>query len=202
MNSRIEKYLNYIINDLITNTKFQESQSLADTTFLLFFKLPWSNSRAFTEANMKGILRYGSIPLGLVDYLYNNYTLEDDNQIDYVWEKYKDFLIDIVYNKKTINESDDRMVTYLDKILNILEDDTYQVNSSVLKVPFFVNSISLRYSSNENIDILYLLNLETPPPKFVSYCSDMFNIEGKNLKILWDNYRLFLGDFVTNNTRY
>jgi hypothetical protein len=201
MNSRIEKYLNYIINDLIANTKFQESQSLADTTFLLFFKLPWSNSRAFTEANMKGILRYGSIPLGLVDYLYNNYTLEDDNQIDYVWEKYKDFLIDIVYNKKTINESDDRMVTYLDKILNILEDDTYQVNSSVLKVPFYNTSISFR-RSDEYIFILDLVNLSSPPDRFITYCSDMFNIEGKNLKILWDNYRLFLGDFVTNNTRY
>ena len=98
MNSRIEKYLNYIINDLISSTKFQES--LVDERLLLFFKLPWSNSRAFTESNMKGILRYGSIPLGLVDYLYNNYTLEDDNQIDYVWEKYRDFLIDIVFNKK------------------------------------------------------------------------------------------------------
>ena len=201
MNSRVEKYLNYIINDLITNTKFQESQSLADTTFLLFFKLPWSNNRAFTEANMKGILRYNSIPLGLVDYLYNNYVLEDDNQIDYVWEKYKDFLIDIVYNKKTINESDDRMVTYLDKILNILEDDTYLVNSSVLKVPFYNTSISFR-RSDEYIFILDLVNLSSPPDRFITYCSDMFNIEGKNLKILWDNYRLFLGDFVTNNTRY
>jgi len=201
MNSRVEKYLNYIINDLITDTKFQESQSLADTTFLLFFKLPWSNNRAFTEANMKGILRYNSIPLGLVDYLYNNYVLEDDNQIDYVWEKYKDFLIDIVYNKKTINESDDRMVTYLDKILNILEDDTYLVNSSVLKVPFYNTSISFR-RSDEYIFILDLVNLSSPPDRFITYCSDMFNIEGKNLKILWDNYRLFLGDFVTNNTRY
>ena len=201
MNSRIEKYLNYIINDLITNTKFQESQSLADTTFLLFFKLPWSNNRAFTEANMKGILRYNSIPLGLVDYLYDNYVLEDDNQIDYVWEKYKDFLIDIVYNKKTINESDDKMGMYLDKLLNILEDDTYLVNSSVLKVPFYNTSISFR-RSDEYIFILDLVNLSSPPDRFITYCSDMFNIEGKNLKILWDNYRLFLGDFVTNNTRY
>jgi hypothetical protein len=201
MNSRIEKYLNYIINDLITNTKFQESQSLADTTFLLFFKLPWSNNRAFTEANVKGILRYNSIPLGLVDYLYDNYVLEDDNQIDYVWEKYKDFLIDIVYNKKTINESDDKMGMYLDKLLNILEDDTYLVNSSVLKVPFYNTSISFR-RSDEYIFILDLVNLSSPPDRFITYCSDMFNIEGKNLKILWDNYRLFLGDFVTNNTRY
>ena len=201
MNSRIEKYLNYIINDLITNTKFQESQSLADTTFLLFFKLPWSNHRAFTEANMKGILRYNSIPLGLVDYLYDNYVLEDDNQIDYVWENYKDFLIDIVYNKKTINESDDKMGMYLDKLLNILEDDTYLVNSSVLKVPFYNTSISFR-RSDEYIFILDLVNLSSPPDRFITYCSDMFNIEGKNLKILWDNYRLFLGDFVTNNTRY
>lgn len=201
MNSRIEKYLNYIINDLITDTKFQESQSLADAAFLLFFKLPWSKSRSFTEANMKGILRYNSIPLGLVDYLYNNYGLEDDNQIDYVWENYKDFLIDLIYNKKTINESDDKMDMYLDKILNILEDDTYLVNSSLLKVPFFNTSISFR-RSDDHIFILDLVNLSSPPERFITYCSDMFNIEGKNLKILWDNYRLFLGDFVTNNTRY
>ena len=98
MNSRIEKYLNYIINDLISNTKIKGPSTVVEKV-LLFFKLPWDDNRVFTEANMKGILRYNSIPLGLVDYLDNNYGLEDDNQIDYVWENYRDFLIDITYNK-------------------------------------------------------------------------------------------------------
>jgi len=190
MNSRIEKYLNYIINDLISSTKFQES--LVDERLLLFFKLPWSNSRAFTESNMKGILRYNSIPLGLVDYLYNNYALEDDNQIDYVWEKYRDFLIDIVYNKKTINESDDKMDMYIHKVLNILEDDTYLVNSSAVMIPFFTHPIS--FSS--------IRLLSPPPERFISYCSDMYNIEGEYIKILWDEYKLFLDDFIINNTRH
>ena len=111
------------------------------------------------------------------------------------------FARDIIFNKKTINESDDKMDMYIHKVLNILEDDTYLVNSSHLKVPFFNTPISFS-DIGDHIFILDLANSSSPLNTFVSYCSDMYNIEGKYLKILWDNYRLFLGDFVINNTRH
>lgn len=197
MNDRVLKYLNYVINDLISNTEIKKISPSRDP----YMSLPWNNALLLSNDKVKRVLQYTNTPLIIMSYLNDSYGMESEEQMRYVWDTYKDFLTDVIYNKKTINESDDKMDMYIHKVLNILEDDTYLVNSSAVMIPFFTHPINFRKSDGYNF-ILYLLDVPSPPERFVSYCSDMYNIEGEYIKMLWDEYKLFLDDFIINNTRH
>jgi len=57
-------------------------------------------------------------------YCKNMYSLEDIEEIQYMWKQYRDILNNSGYSTKPINESVDRKNDYLDKIVNFLIEDT------------------------------------------------------------------------------
>lgn len=96
MNDRVLKYLNYVIDDLISNTEIKKLSPVTGP----FISFPWNNVvlQAFNKS--KRLIQYDNIPTQLINHLINSYGLEDSDHIDYIWENYKDFLIDLLYNKK------------------------------------------------------------------------------------------------------
>ena len=95
MNSRIEKYLNYVIDDLISNTEIKKLSPVTGP----FISYPWNNVVLQATNKSKRLLQYDTIPYQLIKHLNNSYGLEMEEQMDYVWENYKDFLTDLLYNK-------------------------------------------------------------------------------------------------------
>lgn len=96
MNDRILKYLNYVIDDLISNTEIKKLSPVTGP----FIAFPWNKVVLQASNKSKRMLQFDNLPMKLIDYLNNNYGLEEDEHILYVWEIYKDFLIDLLYNKK------------------------------------------------------------------------------------------------------
>lgn len=94
MNDRVLKYLNYVINDLISNTEIKKISPVRDA----YLSLPWDE--VLSNDNVKRMLQYTNTPVILMIYLNESYGMESEEQMRYVWDTYKDFLTDVIYNKK------------------------------------------------------------------------------------------------------
>jgi hypothetical protein len=96
MNDRVLKYLNYVINDLISNT---EIKKISPSRYP-YMSLPWNDALLLSNDKVKRILQYTNTPLIIMSYLNDSYGMESEEQMRYVWDTYKDFLTDVIYNKK------------------------------------------------------------------------------------------------------
>lgn len=181
---RKNDYLDKIVEFLVTDTDIEYGKKmirypfLPSTLFSVFssFRTPYVKETPFSK------------------YIKDNYGLTD-GEIDYVWEEYKNIILDKFNNMGSINESVDRKQDYLDKIVDFLVEDTdiglgwfsppyYYPGSTAGRTNFrSVYEHTFNLSSNTNYS-----GLDTQLIYFDHYCKNNYGLTGQENKIVWERY--------------
>ena len=98
----------------------------------------------------------------------------------------------ILQKKFNLNESEERMDRFVDKVLQFLKDDTYQIELNLIHVPFLNEPVSISYNRRGYSVLEVITYIDEPPKPFTHYCIDTYGLDPQIINSLWDQYRLFL----------
>jgi hypothetical protein len=114
-----------------------------------------------------------------------------DMVLKYIYENV--FENRILQKKFNINESDERMDRFVDKVLQYLKDDTYSIGEDLIHVPFLDQPVSISYKSRRSHTIIdIIMFIEEPPKPFTHYCIETYGLDPQYINLLWIDYRVFL----------
>ena len=113
-----------------------------------------------------------------------------DMILKYIYENV--FQNRILQKKFNLNESDERMDRFVDKVLQFLKDDTYQIELNLIHVPFLNEPVSISYNRRGYSVLEVITYIDEPPKPFTHYCIDTYGLDPQIINSLWDQYRLFL----------
>lgn len=180
------KYINFVIDDLINNTKIEYERGRRRVY------IPFLNQSVFH-------IPFRSTPPPFPPfskYCKDRYGLTG-NDLDYVWEQYVTTIKDKISNKDNINESDDKKERFINYVINDLVDRTKIEYVKEGKVYFpFISGTKHHPFTN-----LYLSPdfFSESPAAFSDYCYDHFGLTGDESNYVWRQYRSIIKDKITNN---
>jgi hypothetical protein len=148
-----------------------------------------SFSKSFTDYIFRCCIRL--MTEGLPDGgQYVSITLTD-MVLKYIYENV--FQNKILQRKFNLNESDERMDRFVDKVYQFLIDDTYQIGEDLIRVPFLDEPVSISYKSKRVHTVIeILMYVDEPPKPFTHYCIDTYGLDSQTINSLWVKYREFL----------
>jgi hypothetical protein len=147
-----------------------------DENFKLFSKL-------YTEYIFKGCISLLTEGLGIE----GNYV--SIMLVDMVME----YIYKTIFKNNSLNESEDRMDRFVDKVLQFLKDDTYQIGEDLIRVPFLDQPVSISYKSKRVHTVIEIIMfIEEPPKPFTHYCIETYGLDSQIINLLWIDYRVFL----------
>lgn len=121
---------------------------------------------------------------------YVSITLTD-MVLKYIYENV--FQNKILQRKFNLNESDERMDRFVDKVLEFLKDDTYQIGEDLIHVPFLDDPVSISYKNKRVHTVIeIIMYVDEPPKPFTRYCVDTYGLDPQYINSVWDQYRIFL----------
>lgn len=137
--------------------------------------------------------------LSFSQYCKYTYGLNDDEVI-YLYSKYKELFSDKVYGRNSINESDDRKQKYLDKILEwFVRDTIINYETSIIYYPFSsIGPTGKRLPSF--FDNLKNKLSMTFPSDIHIYCRDTYGLNHDETKYIWDKYKKIIRDRFDKET--
>jgi hypothetical protein len=172
---RKDEYLDKIVEFLVTDTKVNQRDKVWYPPFYRLSSL--SYDFFFNE------YRGGDYPASFSNYTKDMYGLSDDDK-KYVWDRYKNIILDKFNNSGNINESVDRKDEYLDKIVDFLVDDTeitIEKNDKSFIPPFtsvWFSPLYLKLMSDSQLEI-----------NFLTYCKDTYGLTNSEIKVVYSKYR-------------
>lgn len=114
-----------------------------------------------------------------------------DMVLKYIYENV--FENRILQKKFNLNESDERMDRFVDKVYQFLIDDTYRIGEDLIRVPFLDEPVSISYKSKRVHTVIeILMYVDEPPKPFTHYCIDTYGLDPQTINSLWVKYREFL----------
>lgn len=114
-----------------------------------------------------------------------------DMVLKYIYENV--FQNKILQRKFNLNESDERMDRFVDKVLQFLKEDTYQIEDNLIYVPFLDKPVSISYEKYSGYNVLDIISyIDEPPKPFIRYCVDTYGLDPQYINSVWDQYRVFL----------
>ena len=114
-----------------------------------------------------------------------------DMVLKYIYENV--FQNRILQRKFNLSESEDRMDRFVDKVLQFLKDDTYQIEDNLIYVPFLDKPVSISYEKYSGHNVLDMISyIDEPPKPFTRYCVDTYGLDPQYINSVWDQYRVFL----------
>ena len=114
-----------------------------------------------------------------------------DMVLKYIYENV--FQNRILQKKFNLNESEDRMDRFVDKVLQFLKDDTYQIEDNLIYVPFLDKPVSISYEKYSGHNVLDMISyIDEPPKPFTRYCVDTYGLDPQYINSVWDQYRVFI----------
>ena len=114
-----------------------------------------------------------------------------DMVLKYIYENV--FENRILQRKFNLNESDERMDRFVDKVYQFLIDDTYKIGEDLIRVPFLDEPVSISYKSKRVHTVIeILMYVDEPPKPFTHYCIDTYGLDPQTINSLWVKYREFL----------
>jgi hypothetical protein len=148
-----------------------------------------SFSKSFTDYIFRCCIRL--MTEGLPDGgQYVSITLTD-MVLKYIYENV--FQNKILQRKFNLNESDERMDRFVDKVYQFLIDDTYKIGEDLIRVPFLDEPVSISYKSKRVHTVIeILMYVDEPPKPFTHYCIDTYGLDPQTINSLWVKYREFL----------
>jgi len=114
-------------------------------------------------------------------YCKDTYGLTED-ETDYTWSRYADFMKKKLNGDNPINESVDRRTYYLDKIVDFIVDDTdiLSNNKKPLNLSYFISSGT---GSNFSTKPRYL---------FKDLCMDEYGLTEDETQYVWDRFKILI----------
>jgi len=182
----------YGINNLYINEFGRTKEGLFGLNLFWFDGDPRVDFKTFSESYTDYILRccLELITEGLPNGGGVSITLTD-MVLKYIYENV--FENKILQRKFNLSESDERMDRFVDKVLQFLKDDTYQIEDNLIYVPFLDKPVSISYEKYSGVNVLDMISyIDEPPKPFTRYCVDTYGLDPQYINTLWDQYRLFL----------
>ena len=182
----LDRILKYLIDDTIVD------HDNGKVTFPFFLRVLPSMPNHCFNVNSTSSLSFSQ-------YCKYTYGLNDDEVI-YLYSKYKELFSNKVYGRNSINESDDRKQKYLDKILEwFVRDTIINYETSIIYYPFSsIGPTGKRLPS-------YFDNLRnklsmTFPSDIHIYCRDTYGLNPDETKYIWDKYKKIIRDRYDKET--
>ena len=114
-----------------------------------------------------------------------------DMILEYIYKNV--FQNKILQRKFNLNESEERMDRFVDKVYQFLIDDTYKIGEDIIRVPFLDEPVSISYKSKRVHTVIeILMYVDEPPKPFTHYCIDTYGLDPQTINSLWVKYREFL----------
>lgn len=168
------KFLDKVIDQIVSETMVESS--VIHPPFLHPFSTSFSHPHTFFLSTFK-------------NHCKDVYGLKDEQELDYVWEKYKIIITDKIKSKDNINEShygqDDK---FLDKVLNSLVDGTNMVDDRLITPYVNDSAVPTKYyilSSGSHIPFI-----------FSDYCQNVYGLRFYEIKDTWKKYKTMVIDKV------
>jgi hypothetical protein len=175
-----KRYLDKVVDFLVDDTTIDFKYSVIkfpSSPFLLFPRSPSP-----------------PVSLSFSKYCRDNYGLTDE-EIDYVWDTYKNIILDKFDNSGNINESVDNRISredYLNKILDYLVEDTI--------IDYDENEIRSPYTSSLHPLFSPLSTLSSLPFFFFyEYCKETYGLTDEEIDYVWDTYKNIILDKFDNS---
>jgi hypothetical protein len=176
----LDRILKYLIDDTIVD------HDKGKVTFPFFLQVLPSMPKHCFNVNSTSSLSFSQ-------YCKYTYGLNDDEVI-YLYPKYKKLFSDKVHERNSINESEDRKQKYLDKILKWFVDDTIiNYKTGIIYYPFSsIGPTGNRLPSFFD-NIKNKLSM-TYPSDIHIYCRDTYGLTRDETKYIWDKYKKIIRD--------
>jgi hypothetical protein len=210
---RRKNFLDKVVDFLVKDTKVNYDNKT------LFFPFTYNNSLRQGSSNLTTFhkrLFDTYIPIdGFTEYIEEMYGINLTEDIDYVWETYKVIMYNIVFGNNVsplyFNESDDRKIKYLDKVVDFLVKDT-KVDYEEREIFFpFTQKIATRRNTDNSTPfhkILFHKDSVIPIGGFMEYIEEIYGITYiKDVSYVWGKYKdimrnTMFGDDPTNEPIY
>ena len=182
----LDRILKYLIDDTIVD------HDNGKVTFPFFLRVLPSMPNHCFNVNSTSSLSFSQ-------YCKYTYGLNDDEVI-YLYSKYKELFSNKVYGRNSINESDDRKQKYLDKILEwFVRDTIINYETSIIYYPFSsIGPTGKRLPSF--FDNLKNKLSMTFPSDIHIYCRDTYGLTPDETKYIWDEYKKIIRDRFDKET--
>ena len=181
IDGKVKKLLDRIIEWVVSETNISyRPESYIDEDCEILIDSPF-----LTEC----LSRFIYYDVGIIDeYLMEKYSLEEYER-DYVWDNYREIIIDksknlLEKNGKLIKENiyhdifGEKVSNYMEKVLKYLVSDTYIKEMSdggtMIEVPFS----DFQYSRIRHFNVGF----------FIDYCKDTYGLTRKESEYLWGDY--------------
>lgn len=192
---RRKNFLDKVVDFLVKDTKVNYDNKT------LFFPFTYKNSLRQGSSNLTTFhkrLFDTYIPIdGFTEYIEEMYGINLTEDIDYVWETYKVTMYNIVFGNNAsplyFNESDDRKIKYLDKVVDFLVKDTkVDYEDRELFFPFTLKK-SLRQNTDNSTPfhkILFNKDSIIPLDGFMEYIEEMYGLSTiDEISYVWGKYK-------------
>jgi len=176
----LDRILKYLIDDTIVD------HDKGKVTFPFFLQVLPSMPKHCFNVNSTSSLSFSQ-------YCKYTYGLNDDEVI-YLYPKYKKLFSDKVHERNSINESENRKQKYLDKILKWFVGDTIiNYKTEIIYYPFSsIGPTGNRLPSFFD-NIKNKLSM-TYPSDIHIYCRDTYGLNRDETKYIWDKYKKIIRD--------
>ena len=131
------------------------------------------------------------------DYCKKTYGLNDD-EVVYLWSRYKDLFSDEVFGRNSINESDDKKKKFLDKVVDFIVKDTITFDGEQwVRYPWDPEA-TLKFNSRTDLKFTY--------DDFRNYVIETYGLTLMDeVEYVWEELRrklddkLLTGDMITES---
>jgi len=170
------KFLDKVVGSLVDDTIIGDNGTI--TPFYTFLPL-FSTTFIFST--------FSSSPSSFKKHCKDVYGIKDEEEIKYVWDKYRTIILDKVESKTNINESIEMSNKFLDKVVGSLVDDTNMVDGRLLTPYYNESPIPTKD---------YIYSDRTYVPQFFKlYCEDVFGLSDRGEReYVWNNYKTMVID--------
>jgi hypothetical protein len=186
-----ERFLNYVIDDIVSKTKITDDDGLKIEFYFLSRYINNTNpipaKFIYKPSVEKQILHYFSL------YCKDTYGLSN-NDIEYVWLQYMDIIKDKIDNKP-LNESEDKKERFIKYVVNDLvgKTDWWDNNTTVegwgeknvrIYTPFiddWITTFALRAANQHQIPFIF--------SRIKEYCKKMYGSSDEEVMEILDSYK-------------
>lgn len=184
-----ERFLNYVINDLIADTKidFDLDRLVLPFNVIIGYSYPSRYSSISPIPNSITI----KPPEGFVERCKNHYTLPEQ-YINMVWLRLREYIIKLK-NQKNLNESEDKKERFLQFVVDDMINNTLiNFKNNTIQLPYDKLSLNLNFDEWLKLDKIWIIH-----DSFKTFVIDRYGLTEDEIGHIWDDYNQIIKKKIT-----
>ena len=170
------KFLDKVVNQIVSETMIDDYTYYMYTPFTIVPFLSISSSQSL-PSSFNPFIKHCKDVYGL-----------NEQEIEYVWKRYREIVLDMIKSKENINESKDIDNRFLDKVVDQLVSETTIDNIKKEVKLHFTTSFTYLHLIDSNI---------FPYPPFEEHLEDVYSLkEMSERKYVQDKYELIINNML------